>query len=351
MKYHKPFVDALANIQRSRVVEGKTVPAFINTRSNDGYRFLNLEVYADGAVDYGLDELIDLKLFLQKLEQGWITTQIPDGEIIVAGRLGELKISKGRWIYDSKAFYKYAISIIKELNPTYQNLFNNKEEKNIAIRLDPNAYSSLYRDEKYVPSYPSNDTYAPDRYRGKLIHAFYKSEVDVVNLVNLIIFLDRKVVISGLAKPITTDLNGLEKLVEHQKIISELPRNTEVTIYGLGSFIAEQVESVPAKEILPEAYDVYSSLNNKPLPFHCELAYRDYRLTPTIATRDKLRQIYEKLPNYIIEELIYSRNTDHVSIRMILYGDQEIEKWPYYFALKEQGLELPNIVVPKPIDE
>ena len=89
----------------------------------------------------------------------------------------------------------------------------------------------------------------------------------------------------------------------------------------------------------------------------CQLALQEYMSTPTIATRDKLRELYEKLPHYIIEDYYWKEESSngkrpfHTSIRMILYGDQEIEKWPHFIALKEQGLELPNIVVPKPIDE
>jgi len=41
-------------------------------------------------------------------------------------------------------------------------------------------------------------------------------------------------------------------------------------------------------------------------------------------------------------------DTKDVAVRMILYGDQEIENWSHWIASRERGEPLPAITVPKP---
>lgn len=44
-------------------------------------------------------------------------------------------------------------------------------------------------------------------------------------------------------------------------------------------------------------------------------------------------------------------DTKDIEVRMIIYGDQEIENWSHYKLAKERGEALPTIIVPKPNDE
>jgi hypothetical protein len=338
-KKYKPSIDILPSIERTRVIDGKAVPAFIN---NYHHFYVNLEVYADGAVDCW--ELTDLKIFIEKLQQGWVTPQIPDGETISVHGLGEWKVSKGKWIFDSKKFYEYVVSIVKELNPTTQNIFTYEEKKVNGITLGSRADGNIYREEK-------GDWLLPERIKGHILHAFLRTDSDKVSLINLIIFKDGKVLISGLAEPLTTDLNSLEELVEQHKVVSEISRNTEVTVYGLGSFIAEHGRATPIKEKLLEAHDIHAQLNGKPTSIQkCTEAYKHYLATPTIANRDSLREEYEKVPLHT-RRFVGDQDTGDIPVRMIIYGDQEIEKWSHYIASQEKGIELPKIVVPRPIDE
>ena len=47
-----------------------------------------------------------------------------------------------------------------------------------------------------------------------------------------------------------------------------------------------------------------------------------------------------------------SRDTKDIAVRMVIYGDQEIENWSHRAAARAQGdQDPPTISVPKPIDE
>lgn len=65
---------------------------------------------------------------------------------------------------------------------------------------------------------------------------------------------------------------------------------------------------------------------------------------------DKLREAYENIPKH---ERIYVVDMDvkDTAVRMIIYGEQEIENWSHYQIAKKIGLNPPNISIPKLEDE
>ena len=51
------------------------------------------------------------------------------------------------------------------------------------------------------------------------------------------------------------------------------------------------------------------------------------------------------------KSLVGDMDVKDTEVRMIIYGDQEIEKWSHYQLAKSLGEELPTITVPKPHKE
>ena len=73
----------------------------------------------------------------------------------------------------------------------------------------------------------------------------------------------------------------------------------------------------------------------------CREAYKQYLGNPTESLKAKLKETYEKVPKH---ERRYVGNMDvkDIEIRMILYGEREIDSWSHYQVSKEIGLETPK---------
>lgn len=82
----------------------------------------------------------------------------------------------------------------------------------------------------------------------------------------------------------------------------------------------------------------------------CVEVYAQYLKNPTQALKEALKVAYENIPEH---EKMYVGDMDvkDTAVRMIIYGDEEIENWSHYQAAKHLGDELPSINVPKPKDE
>ena len=67
--------------------------------------------------------------------------------------------------------------------------------------------------------------------------------------------------------------------------------------------------------------------------------------------KEDLKVAFENIPEHLRVYVLGDMDTKDFPVRMIIYGEQEIEKWSHYQISKQEGIELPHIEVPKPIDE
>ena len=109
----------LTTITRTEVIEGVSIPGIIH---NMQYHFTDLQVYSDGLISCW--EMVDLPMFKDKLNEGWVVTSIPDGEAISIFNLGYWDIEQGEWRHTKDTLYEYVYSLVKRLNPTLENLQN-----------------------------------------------------------------------------------------------------------------------------------------------------------------------------------------------------------------------------------
>ena len=82
----------------------------------------------------------------------------------------------------------------------------------------------------------------------------------------------------------------------------------------------------------------------------CQSAWEEYDQNPTKQTREKLRVAYENV-HVSDRKFLGDMDVKDIPIRMVLFGEQEIENWSHRIASKEKGLPLPTIKVKKPVDE
>jgi hypothetical protein len=332
---------SIPRIIRTKIIKGKSIPAFIH---NSGYYFTNIDVYEDGAIWCWHTD--DLATFKSDLERRWVSTAIPNGGEISIHGLGNWKIDNGHWLYDARSFYDHVFGIVKEMNPKLQNMYKFVEKNINGIGIIENSMGEVYREDRRY-----EHEISPPISKGDSYHLFYKVS-DSYLLARFAFFADEKIEITGLADPIYTDLRGIEQDVTNGIVLSEIPSNSVVEIAGLGSFTAVSCSyAVRVEDKLLEARDIIEKLNGRPTSLEtCRQVYEEYLETPNRDLKDLLKTAYEKIPTHE-RRYVGDMDTKDTGVRMVIYGKQAIENWSHYQVAKQMGDELPSINIPEPEDE
>ncbi|EHQ25189.1 DUF7639 domain-containing protein [Mucilaginibacter paludis] len=141
------------------------------------------------------------------------------------------------------------------------------------------------------------------------------------------------------------------KYIVEGALLTDIPAGSIVYIYGLGNFsIAKKLYASFIQDKLLEIKDIQKRLKGEPTTLEiCRQAHQDYLHNPSRSNQEKLRIAYENVPNH---QKIYigDMDTKDIEVRMIIYGEQEIENWSHYVLAKKKGETLPTIKFPKPND-
>lgn len=321
-------------VARTVSIEGIATPAFIH---NGRYYLVNLPVFADGVVDcWGL---VDLAGFRAKLDEGWVVTGVPDGRQLSVHGLGAWTVADSRWDLDADQLHDRVLRLIRELNPSMGNLrdFQGRASATVA-----NECPVRVGDPKAV---------FPDHVTGERISVLLAG--DPYFVADLRVFTDGALELGRVPKPETLTLGAFEQAVHDGRVARCAPAGTRVAIHGLGSFaVAQEHRCVDPLQQVREVADLLDRLNRRPdSRARCRRAYETYLADPTVAARDALRVAYELVPEHN-RRYLGDMDVKDVPIRMIIYGDQEIENWSHRAAGRADGRRpLPSISVPKPRDE
>lgn len=324
------------------VIEGLVTPAIIH---NGSYFFINLPIYADGLVDCW--EMVDLELFRKKLDNGWVVTQIPDGERISVHGLGSWKIAQGRWELDAEGLYQRVLGLLRELNPEMENLYHchgrttrNVKGVNVSILGMPKQVALRFQN----PESP-----LPRKIQGDNLSIFVRQEGRLY-LADLRVFADGMIEIGRIPEAYLWTIEELAQAIGEGRVLTSPPNGQEVFIHQLGSFtIADEGWSAQAKDVLLEVQDLVEELNGRPDSVErCRALYQAYLENPTQEGRDALREAYEAIPEHN-RMYVGDMDTKDIPVRMIIYGDEEIEGWSHRAVARAMGEgDLPEIKVPKP---
>ena len=149
-----------------------------------------------------------------------------------------------------------------------------------------------------------------------------------------------------IAKPRTLDVAQLRRAVDTGVIVGSIPKNARVRIRELGSFrVEEEHGAVDPREQIGEVNDLLDAVNDRPDSIQrCRRAYEKYVDDPTFKNRDALRETYEAVPEHM-RMYVGTMDTKDVAVRMILYGDDQIETWSHRIVARAQAdEELPTIM-------
>ncbi|MFB6456841.1 hypothetical protein ACE38W_16330 [Chitinophaga sp. Hz27] len=327
-------------IYRKQLIEGFSIPAIIH---NASYYFTDLDVYADGRVQCWNFE--DLEHFKNDVKRGWVSLSIPEGDQISIYGLGCWTISNGNWCYTQETFIDYVLSLIKELNPNLENIYQYKPRVVNGVTIGESGQGTIYKTKSNIPPDPFEE-----RISGDSMNVFYRAN-DSWYLAKTIVFPDNTITLTRLETPVDISFQEFEALIDKGIIQSEIPSGTKVMIHGLGSFIIGEAHyTTEIAEILLEIQDAARKLRNEPTTLDiCINAYQQYLDNPTAANKALLKTSYENVPDHQ-KMYVGDMDTKDIAVRMIIYGDEEIENWSHYQVATSMGESLPSIVVPKTKD-
>ncbi|HEX8658313.1 MAG TPA: hypothetical protein VF690_12295 [Hymenobacter sp.] len=323
-------------VYRQQVQEGFSIPAVIH---NGSYFFVDLNVYENGRVDCWNFE--DFASFQRDVQRSWVVLNIPNGEAISIHGLGEWRIDHGEWQFDKQTFVSYVEGLIRALNPRWQNIHTHSERRVNGVVIGESGSGTIYKKN------PPADFFS-QRIDGASINLFYRLEA-VYWLVQVNVFADGTLQLARLETPVELTLDELEQLVQQQVVLTEVVPGATVRVYGLGSFTVQQaLYAVSARNKLLEIQDMQRTLAGEPTAIHlCREAYAAYAEQPTASRKQALREAYERVPDHL-KRYVGDMDVKDIQVRMVLYGEQEIEGWSHYQVAQARGEELPTIGLPKP---
>jgi hypothetical protein len=326
-------------VYRKQIIEGFSIPAIIH---NSNYFFVDLDVYENGRVQCWNFE--DFEHFKKDVQRGWVSLNVPDNKEISIHGLGSWTIQNGNWQFNKETFLDYVKELIKYLNPRLENIYTYSEKKINGIRIGENGNGTIYKEKT------PNDFFS-NKIDGESVNLFYKTN-DVFNLVKVNVFADGSLELSRLESPITLNIEEFERLVHESVLLTDIPIGSIVCIYGLGKFsIQKTLHIASIQDKLLEIKDIQKKLKGEPTTIEfCRQVYLKFLASPTKNAKEELRIAYESIPTHQ-RMYVGDMDTKDIEVRMIIYGDQEIENWSHYKLAKERGEELPTIIVPKPNDE
>lgn len=328
-------------IRRTRELTGLVVPAVI--RNGGSYFFINLNVYEDGVVDCW--EMVDLDLLADKVDSGWLVPAIPNGEEISIHGLGAWIVEDGSWEFTEQTLLKHFRSVVRELNPKMRNLYsfhgNNMKVGKIQTSILSMGNPKPYRVEE------------SDRLQrgvpGESLSVFLKTSKKRIYLADLRVFEDGTIELGRTPKVEVVTFEKLAEMAKEGRLMTAPEEGTRVGILGLGEFtLGTEGYATDIGDLLLEVRDLLLKLQGEPDSIQaCRSAYEDYCSDPTHEGVERLRAAYEAVPEHN-RLYVGDMDTKDIPIRMIIYGDDEIESWSHRLVARNQGMELPTITVPRP---
>lgn len=214
----------ITQITRTEVIEGVSIPGIIH---NVLYYSTDLQIYSDGLINCW--EMVDLSMFKEKLKRGRVITSIPDGEAISIFNLGRWLIEQGEWEHTAETLFNFVKSLIKQLNPTLENLHNYNGsntkkigEVNVSKHFSPDA----------IPYYCHKDpnSFFPSIINGKKFPFFFRNDDRKTYLVDLSIYQSGYIEITNLPTKKVLNFDELDRYVDEGLLTTELEIGESIAI-------------------------------------------------------------------------------------------------------------------------
>jgi hypothetical protein len=142
------------------------------------------------------------------------------------------------------------------------------------------------------------------------------------------------------------DFETFKQKVASGWVVTTLPEGAKVSVSLLAEFRAVGVGSwVREGEFVKEVADEIERLNGRPTTIEkCSAAYKKFLAEESEEARDFLRQAYEAVPEHNRRFVLGDMDVKDIPVRMIIYGEDEVEKWSHRQVAKSLGIEPPPTI-------
>jgi hypothetical protein len=144
------------------------------------------------------------------------------------------------------------------------------------------------------------------------------------------------------------DFETFKRKVASGWVVTTLPEGAKVSITLTAQFRAVEVSSwIREEEFIKEVADEIESLNGRQTTLEkCSAAYKKFLAEQSDEARDLLKQAYEAIPEHRRRFVLGDMDVKDIPVRMIIYGEDEVEKWSHRQVAKSLGVKpLPTINV------
>ncbi|MFB0841401.1 DUF7638 domain-containing protein [Paenibacillus oleatilyticus] len=298
----------MQKISRQRTIEGTRIPGIIK---NMQYYYINLDVYEDGMINCW--ELVDLNGLKEKIEINWLVPNVPNGEILSIFGLGAYKVKSAKWNYDKKSYYRHIKNTIEKLNPKMSNIYTISKYEKELLEKRKVTYSPEAKD-----FYVKSEMFYHQTVDGKGFTIFMKHK-DISYLVNLVVYKDGRVTCYNSSFEFNYELSELEQLFRNGTFFTDFNAPTEIVLDNFAKVTLEKgLYATKQEEKYKELMDLYSKLNDKKTSLEkCREAYYRYLEYPSDYSREKLKELYELIPEHERRYLGDMDNKDSDYVRII----------------------------------
>lgn len=131
-------------------------------------------------------------------------------------------------------------------------------------------------------------------------------------------------------------------------VVTTLPNDADVSVSLLANFKVTEVQAwVKEDEFIKEVADEIERLNGRPTSADkCLQAFLQFQNEQSETARQHIKDTYEAVPEHLREFILHDMDVKDIPIRMIIYGEDEIENWSHRIASRQLGIKpLPSIDV------
>jgi hypothetical protein len=329
-----------SEIQRTVLINGVKIPGII---CNLNYHLADIKVYSDGLVDCW--KMVDLKGLRDVIQTEWLVPAVPNGKILSIHHLGYIEVKKGKWLYNKKSLEKNIYEIIRNMNPEMENLFNCFGRDGMVVNGVNVAWPPC--GNPTVHKYQKPFTVFSKSFNGEDLWHIRKFQ-DEFHLVSIQIFEDDTVRISGCNDEKEYSFDEFLIMLRESEEFKKPEMGAIIKINSLGEItIGEKSKFMDFNFIIGEIEDTRDKIQGRKGKIQlCMEAFKNYTTTPNKENLENLRRLYESVPGHL-RRYCGDMDTSDIPIRMILYGEKEIEQWSHYRVAKENGMDLPRINIPE----
>nr|WP_308424211.1 hypothetical protein [Paenibacillus albidus] len=296
-------------------MEGTKIGGIIH---NGSYFYIGLEVYEDGMMNCW--ELVDLAGLKEKLEKGWLVTEIPAGQHLSIHGLGSYKVLAADWQYSAESYYEQVVQTIRQLNPDWSNIY-----QVTAAEKERNERRRVSHSPKAVDFYLKRELFYETK-EGEGFTLFMKHEGGN-HLVHLVVYEDGRVICHSAAVCLELDLEQVKAYIQDGIFFTAVEQPTVVILDHLGELtLAEGGYAADLQEKYKELEELELRLKGgKTAHELCRQAYYNYLEYPTEYNRTRLKELYENVPEHQRMFLGDMDSKDSDYIRIIYHPEEKRE--------------------------